>query len=318
MRLEPAYLPALFSRSPLPPCRIPLLPISPSFESIATSRRSSRAAAASGSGSGSPASSCSRSRPGIRCSRIPSPCRRRRSSRRIRRSNSSSSTQPATSSRSARPRSRRRRPARLEWLGVAEGSRVKAGDVIARIDNRDVVAQAQSAQANVKAAQAALQQAEVERQNAKVELKRSQDLVAKGFVSQSALDTASMRFDRAQAGVANAQANVNVAIASGAQRRRRRRLHDDPGAVRRRHPLQERQRRRPRDAVLVGDRFEGRRRHDGGHEHARGRGRCLRIEPRQDPGRAALRDHAGCAAGLALPRPDQPRSCRRSTGRRPR
>ena len=103
---------------------------------------------------------------------------------------------------------------RLEWLGVAEGSRVKAGDVIARIDNRDVVAQAQSAQAGVKAAQAALQQAEVEQQNAQVELKRSQDLVAKGFLSQSAADTASMRFDRAQAGVANAQANVNVALAS--------------------------------------------------------------------------------------------------------
>jgi len=33
-------------------------------------------------------------------------------------------------------------------------------------------------------------------------------------VSKSALDTASMRFDRAQAGVANAQANVNVAIAA--------------------------------------------------------------------------------------------------------
>ena len=33
---------------------------------------------------------------------------------------------------------------RLEWLGVAEGSRVKAGEVIARLDNRDVVAQAQS------------------------------------------------------------------------------------------------------------------------------------------------------------------------------
>ncbi|MGI8894077.1 MAG: biotin/lipoyl-binding protein, partial [Casimicrobiaceae bacterium] len=29
---------------------------------------------------------------------------------------------------------------RLEWLGVAEGSRVKTGEVIARIDNRDVVA----------------------------------------------------------------------------------------------------------------------------------------------------------------------------------
>ena len=29
---------------------------------------------------------------------------------------------------------------RLEWLGVAEGSRVKEGDVIARLENRDVVA----------------------------------------------------------------------------------------------------------------------------------------------------------------------------------
>jgi len=102
---------------------------------------------------------------------------------------------------------------RLEWLGVAEGSRVKAGDTIARIDSRDVVAQAQSAQASVKAAQAALKQAEVERANAQVELKRSQDLVAKGFLSQSAADTASMRFDRAEAAVANAQANVGVAQA---------------------------------------------------------------------------------------------------------
>ena len=102
---------------------------------------------------------------------------------------------------------------RLEWLGVAEGSRVKAGDVIARIDSRDVVAQAQSAQANVRAAQAALKQVEVERANAQVERKRSQDLVAKGFLSQSAADTASMRFDRAEAAVANAQANVSVAQA---------------------------------------------------------------------------------------------------------
>src|SRR5437764_10864804 len=49
---------------------------------------------------------------------------------------------------------------RLEWLGVAEGSRVKAGEIIARIDNRDVIAQADSAQANMLAARAALQQAE--------------------------------------------------------------------------------------------------------------------------------------------------------------
>jgi RND family efflux transporter MFP subunit len=76
---------------------------------------------------------------------------------------------------------------RLEWLGVAEGSRVKEGDVIARIDNRDVVAQAQSAEAGVRAARANVQQAEVERQNAQVEFRRNQELVEKNFISRSAI-----------------------------------------------------------------------------------------------------------------------------------
>jgi HlyD family secretion protein len=103
---------------------------------------------------------------------------------------------------------------RLEWLGVAEGSRVKAGDLIARIDNRDVVAQAQSAAATVRAAQANVRQSEVERENAQVEYGRNEELVGKGFVSRSALDTAKARLDRAQAGVASAQANLNVALAN--------------------------------------------------------------------------------------------------------
>src|SRR5690348_12344531 len=103
---------------------------------------------------------------------------------------------------------------RLEWLGVAEGSRVKAGDLIARIDNRDVVAQSQSAEAAVRAARANVRQAEVERENAQVEFGRNEELVGKGFISQSALDTAKARLDRAQAGVASAQANLNVAVAN--------------------------------------------------------------------------------------------------------
>ena len=103
---------------------------------------------------------------------------------------------------------------RLEWLGVAEGSRVKAGDVIARIDNRDVVAQAQSAEAAVRAARANVQQAAVERDNAAVEYRRNEELVAKNFISRSALDTAKARLDRAQAGVASARANLNVALAN--------------------------------------------------------------------------------------------------------
>jgi HlyD family secretion protein len=103
---------------------------------------------------------------------------------------------------------------RLEWLGVAEGSRVKAGDVIARLDNRDVAAQSQSALANVRAAQAALEQALAEERDAQAQHKRNIDLVAKGFVSQSATDTSKARADRAVAGVANARAAVGSAQAN--------------------------------------------------------------------------------------------------------
>jgi len=103
---------------------------------------------------------------------------------------------------------------RLEWLGVAEGSRVKEGDVIARIDDRDVTAQAQSAEAAVRAARANVRQAEVEQQNAQVEFRRNADLVQKNFISRSALDTAKARLDRSQALVASAQANLNAALAN--------------------------------------------------------------------------------------------------------
>jgi len=103
---------------------------------------------------------------------------------------------------------------RLLWLGVAEGSRVKAGEIIARIDNRDVVAQAQSAQAGVVAARAALVQAQAEERDAAAQLKRNEDLLAKGFVSPATVDTARWRADRAVAGVANARAAIGVAEAN--------------------------------------------------------------------------------------------------------
>src|SRR5690349_23894903 len=51
---------------------------------------------------------------------------------------------------------------RLEWLGVAEGSRVKAGDVRARLDSGDLIAQAQSAADNVRASRAAVALVEAE------------------------------------------------------------------------------------------------------------------------------------------------------------
>jgi HlyD family secretion protein len=103
---------------------------------------------------------------------------------------------------------------RLEWLGVAEGSRVKAGDVIARLDSRDVAAQLDSANANIKVALAGIDQAEAENRDAAVSLSRTEDLLKQKFVSQSALDVAKARADRAVAGVASARAGVVVAEAN--------------------------------------------------------------------------------------------------------
>jgi HlyD family secretion protein len=103
---------------------------------------------------------------------------------------------------------------RLEYLGVAEGSRVKAGDIIARIDARDVIALAESAQANVKAAQAALLQAQAEETDAIAQLKRSEDLLRQKFVSEASVDTAKARANRAIAAVASARANIAAAEAT--------------------------------------------------------------------------------------------------------
>ncbi len=103
---------------------------------------------------------------------------------------------------------------RLEWLGVAEGTRVKAGEVIARLDARDVSAQLAAALANIKVAQAMLEQAQAEDRDAEASLKRTQDLVAQKFLSESALDQATARADRAVAGVASGKAGLVAAEAN--------------------------------------------------------------------------------------------------------
>lgn len=103
---------------------------------------------------------------------------------------------------------------RLEWLGVAEGSRVKAGDVIARLDARDVQAQMEAAAANVQVARATVEQAQAEERDASSSLKRTRDLIAQKFVSESALDQAKARADRAIAGIASAKAALVAAEAN--------------------------------------------------------------------------------------------------------
>ncbi len=103
---------------------------------------------------------------------------------------------------------------RLEWLGVREGSRVKQGEVIARLENRDVTASMEQAAANIKVAQANLEQGQAELNEAERNFNRSRDLLAKNFVSQAAHDAAIARFEKAKSAISGYQASIAVAQAN--------------------------------------------------------------------------------------------------------
>jgi len=88
---------------------------------------------------------------------------------------------------------------RLLQLQVRAGDRVRAGQVLAVIDDR-------SAQAGVAQAQAGLAQAEAQRANAQAQFERTRDLRAQGFVAQAALDQAQAQWRAAEAAVEAARA----------------------------------------------------------------------------------------------------------------
>jgi len=103
---------------------------------------------------------------------------------------------------------------RLEWLGVQEGQRVAAGEVIARLENRDVAAAREQAVAGVKAAEANLVQGQAELADAELALKRSRELARKDFVSEASVDTAAARFNKAKAAIETLRAQIAVAQAN--------------------------------------------------------------------------------------------------------
>lgn len=103
---------------------------------------------------------------------------------------------------------------RVEWLGVTEGSQVKAGEIIARLENMDVTAAMEQAAANIKVAAANLNQGQAELTDAQAAFERNSELLAKGFISQSAYDTATARYHRAQAVVRGNQAAIGAAQAN--------------------------------------------------------------------------------------------------------
>ncbi len=103
---------------------------------------------------------------------------------------------------------------RLEFLGVLEGSVVKEGDILARIENKDVTATQDQARASVRAAKANLEQGLAEMRDAQSNLTRSEDLAKKNFISGATLDTAKARYDKARAAVASLNGAIGVAEAN--------------------------------------------------------------------------------------------------------
>jgi len=103
---------------------------------------------------------------------------------------------------------------RLVWLGVEEGMVVKAGQVVARLENEDVQAAKDRAEAQVKAARFNLEQAKAELREATLNFERYRALLAKQVIAPSAYDSALARYERAAAAVEVAEATLRADLAA--------------------------------------------------------------------------------------------------------
>ncbi len=103
---------------------------------------------------------------------------------------------------------------RIVFLGVQEGSRVKEGDVIARLDNDDLKAEKAQLEAQLAVARFEVTRNETELSTAESNFQRFKDLWAKKAVSQLDYENARDRFLKAKAAIDSARANVRAIEAS--------------------------------------------------------------------------------------------------------
>jgi RND family efflux transporter MFP subunit len=108
---------------------------------------------------------------------------------------------------------------RLIALTVEEGNVVKKGQILARMENADVAALKDQAEANLANARAMLAQAVAERDFLQLDYDRYQRLIGGGYISQSDFDMIATRYLRSREAVKAAQAAVEAATAglSGAE-----------------------------------------------------------------------------------------------------
>jgi RND family efflux transporter MFP subunit len=103
---------------------------------------------------------------------------------------------------------------RLISLFVEEGSTVKKGQVIAKLESDDVAAARDQAKANLDAARYALEQAKAEFNDATITFNRNKELIGQGYVAQAEYDASEARFRRASAGVSAAEAAIQASVAA--------------------------------------------------------------------------------------------------------
>ena len=103
---------------------------------------------------------------------------------------------------------------RLVALMVEEGSRVKEGQVIARMENEDTLAARDQAEANLRTAGANLELARAELVDASRSFQRNKELVGKEYISKSDYDLSEARYKKAEAAVNAAEAAVRASAAA--------------------------------------------------------------------------------------------------------
>lgn len=103
---------------------------------------------------------------------------------------------------------------RLEWLGVTEGAKVRKGEVIAQLENRDTQAMRDLAAANVLVAKANLGIGRADLAEAELAFTRTDVLSNKKLVSDADHDSATALRGKALAAVAGYEAAVAVAEAN--------------------------------------------------------------------------------------------------------
>lgn len=102
----------------------------------------------------------------------------------------------------------------IESVMVDYNDAVKVGDVLARIDTKELEARIAQTEAALLSAKANLMEAEANARDAKLKRERSAKLAAQGHVSQQDLDTADANLARADAAVLSAQAQIKSTEAS--------------------------------------------------------------------------------------------------------